>query len=216
MNALYSPFSSSLLNSIKSVNVTGKTIPTTNLVMTEYIFEYRTSFRASFSAERGDQLKITNKHTSNKVIKSTGLRFSLKTFHSKEHVFIEACCVSTSSWTWTLFLASKVKRRMTNPTLVTKITLSTIWKRNSREEQVYHQIIAEPVNPRNNATETLSLEHNSEAPCAVGWSNKCSKSPLSCRPGKIAWNLIELLRHYRILWVQFPNLSTTIQHLPRE
>ena len=60
MNALFSPFSSSLLNSIKSVNVTGKTIPTTNLVMTEYIFEYRTSFRASFSAERGTYIHTYN------------------------------------------------------------------------------------------------------------------------------------------------------------
>ena len=158
MNAVFNPFPSCLLNSIKSVNVTGKTNPTTNLVMTEY----RTSFRASFSAERGDQLKITNKHTSNKVMKSTGLRFSLKTFHSKEHVFTDwEGCVSTSSWTWLLFLASKAKRRMINATLVTKITLSTIWKKNSREEQVYHQIIAEPVKPRNNAAEILNLEHNS-------------------------------------------------------
>ena len=166
MNAVFNPFSSCLLNSIKSAKNTGRTIPTTNLLMTEQ----SAPIIASFSAKRGDQLKTTNKHTSDKVIKSTVLRFSLKTFHSKEHVFIEACCVSTSSWTSMLFLASHAKRRMTNATLTTKITLSTIWKTNSREEQVYHQIIAEPVNPRNNAAEIFSLDHNSEAPCAVGWS----------------------------------------------
>ena len=46
--------------------------------------------------------------------------------------------------------------------------------------------------------------------------NKWSKSPLSCSPGKTALNLIELLRHRRILWIQCQILSTSLQHPPRE
>ena len=166
MNAVFNPLSSCLLSSIKSANVTGRTIPTTNLVMTEY----RKSFRASFSPERGDQLESINKHTNNKAMESTGLRFSFTTFHSKEHVFIETCCVSSSSGSCRIFLASHASRRTTNATLTTKITLSPISKRNCRGKQLLHQIIAEPVIPRDNAAIILSLEHNSEVQCSVGWS----------------------------------------------
>ena len=170
MNAVSNPFSSCLLNSIKSVNVTGRTIPTTNRVMTEY----GTSFCAPFSAERDDHLESINIHTNNNVMKSTGLRFFFKTFHSKdEHVFIETCSSSSSSWSWMLwFLASHASRRITNATLTTKITLSTIWKRNSWEIQLSHQIITEPVSPRDNTAKILSLEHNLEVPCTAGWSKQ--------------------------------------------
>lgn len=89
------------------------------------------------------------------------------------------------------FLASNVKRKMTNATLVTKITLSTSWNRNSGEKQLLNQIIARPVNPRDNAAKIISLEHNSEVPCAVGWLKQMIEIAIKLEAWK---NSIELDR----------------------
>ena len=57
-------------------------------------------------------------------------------------------------------------------------------------------MIAEPVNPRDSAADILSLEHNSEAPCDVGWEKYMIKIAIKLQPWK---NSVELDRTLKTL-----------------
>ena len=138
-------------------------IPMISLVTTEY----RASLNAKIFQNLGweaiesevPRLKLLPSTVIDKVIRNTGLLFSLQNFHS------EASAVFSSGLSWMfIFLTATANRRITKITVAAKTALRTTWERMCREKQLYHHITTEPVNPRERTANTFSFVDNSRFP----------------------------------------------------
>ena len=119
-----------------------------------------------------------------------GLLFSLQKFHSKEQ-FIKASGVVSSSGSSSKYLEPAANNRTTNnDRIITWITMITIGDIKYWGKPQNHQIIVEPMNPRDSAAVNLSFED-------LSWCRQltsgCSESMIKIAVKLQAWiNITEM------------------------
>ena len=192
-----------IFESMRSVNIAGRTIPTKNVSTTEYSISLNTFTSTKSSAlllleldsEWGSQLKIIVKHIIKKVTKNTYLFFG-KIFQTEVSGWVSSAGVSSML----IFRAAVETIRMTKMTEAKKMAFRAIRERFFEEKQLFHNIVAEPVSPKTRTTDIFSLVENSLFSRFTWFSVKIMTNAIKLKAWK---NIIESDRILKILQLFF-------------